>query len=42
MIIEACITAGLRAFSPSFPLTQRHAVYVHTSRLTFGRSGVTG
>jgi hypothetical protein len=23
------ITAGLRAFSPSFPLTQRHAVYVH-------------
>ena len=22
-------TAGLRAFSPSFPLTQRHAVYVH-------------
>jgi len=23
------VTAGLRAFSPSFPLTQRHAVYVH-------------
>ena len=23
------ITAGLRAFSPSFPLTQRHAVYLH-------------
>src|SRR5580700_11131818 len=23
------IAAGLRAFSPSFPLTQRHAVYVH-------------
>jgi hypothetical protein len=22
-------SAGLRAFSPSFPLTQRHAVYVH-------------
>jgi hypothetical protein len=22
-------TAGLRAFFPSFPLTQRHAVYVH-------------
>ena len=26
---EPHVTAGLRAFSPSFPLTQRHAVYLH-------------